>query len=64
MPVYATRAMREEFVNTCEMFLGNIEKSRVHRIYKEFVGADESEIDARVKLAFDLKDPDLMYNIK
>ncbi|GET01947.1 uncharacterized protein LOC111130598 [Rhizophagus clarus] len=50
MPVYATRTMRREFVNTCDMFLGNVEKSRVCRIYKEFTGdstADESEIDAR-----------------
>jgi len=56
MPAYATQAMRREFVNTCDMFLGNVEKSRVRRIYKEFTGdstADESEIDARVKLAFD-----------
>ncbi|GBC01660.1 hypothetical protein RclHR1_04280017 [Rhizophagus clarus] len=66
MPVYATRAMRREFVNTCDMFLGNVEKSRVRRIYKEFTGdstADESEIDARVKLAFDLKDPELITDL-
>ena len=63
IPVYAIRAMRREFVNTCDMFLGNVEKSRVRRIYKEFTGdstADESEIDARVKLAFDLKDPEFI----
>ena len=67
MPVYATRAMRKEFVNTCDMFLGNVEKSRVRRIYKEFTGdstADESEIDARVKLAFDLKDPELVTDLR
>jgi len=38
MPVYATQVMRREFVNTCDMFLGNVEKSRVRRIYKEFIG--------------------------
>jgi len=67
MPIYATRAMRREFVNTCDMFLGNVEKSRVRRIYKEFTGdltADESEIDARVKLAFDLKDPELITDLR
>ena len=66
MPIYATQAMRREFVNTCDMFLGNVEKSRVRRIYKEFTGdltADESEIDARIKLAFDLKDPKLITDL-
>ncbi|RIA84742.1 hypothetical protein C1645_831833 [Glomus cerebriforme] len=66
MLVYAIRAMRRKFVNTCDMFLGNVEKSRVRRIYKEFTGdstADESEIDARVKLAFDLKDPELITDL-
>ena len=63
MPAYATRAMRKEFVNTCDMFLGNVEKARVHQIYKKFIGnstANEMEIDVRVKLAFDLKDPDFI----
>ncbi|RIA98004.1 hypothetical protein C1645_813388 [Glomus cerebriforme] len=58
--------MRREFVNTCDMFLGNVEKSRVRRIYKEFtedLTADESETDARVKLAFDLKDPELITDL-
>ncbi|PKK57168.1 hypothetical protein RhiirC2_858327 [Rhizophagus irregularis] len=67
MPVYATRAMRREFVDTCDMFLGNVEKSRVRRIYKEFVGdstADEMEIDIRVKLAFDLRDPDIITDLR
>ena len=66
MPAYATRAMRREFVNTCDMFLGNVEKSWVRRIYKELTGdstADESEIDVRVKLAFDLKDPELITDL-
>src|SRR5277367_1282234 len=67
MPKYATRAMKKEFVNTCEMFLGNVEKSQVHHIYKEFMGdcfADESEIDARVRLAFDLNNPKLITNLR
>ena len=34
MPKYATRAMRKEFVNTCEMFLENVEKCQVHHILK------------------------------
>ena len=66
MPAYATWAMRKEFVNTCDIFLGNVEKSRVRRIYKEFIGdstANESEIDAKVKLAFDLKDPELITDL-
>ena len=61
MLVYATQTMRREFIDICDMFLGNVEKSRVRRIYKEFIEnstADEMEIDVRVKLAFDLRDPD------
>jgi hypothetical protein len=67
MPRYATRAMRKEFVNTCEMFLGNVEKSQVRHIYKEFMGdcfSDESEIDARVRLAFELNDPELVTDLR
>ncbi|GES92876.1 uncharacterized protein LOC109590753 [Rhizophagus clarus] len=67
LPKYATRAMRKEFVNTCEMFLGNVEKAQVHYIYKEFMGncsADESEIDARVRLAFELNDPKLVTDFR
>ncbi len=66
MPIYATRAIRKEFVNTCDMFFGNVEKSKVRRIYKEFiedVTVNKLEIDAKVKLAFDLKDPDLIIDL-
>ncbi|CAI2195831.1 7516_t:CDS:2, partial [Funneliformis geosporum] len=67
MPKYATQAMRKEFVNTCEMFLENVEKSQVRYIYKEFMedySADESEIDVRVRLAFDLNNPELVTNLR
>ncbi|GBB99354.1 hypothetical protein RclHR1_00350010 [Rhizophagus clarus] len=67
MPVYATRAIRREFVNTCDTFLDNVEKSRVCQIYKKFVGdstTNETEIDVRVKLAFDLRDPDIITDIQ
>ncbi|GBB94592.1 hypothetical protein RclHR1_23880003 [Rhizophagus clarus] len=66
MPVYTTRAMRREFVNTCDTFLGNVKKSRVFQIYKEFVGdstVDETEIDVRIKLAFDLRDPNIITDL-
>ena len=58
--------MKREFVNTCDMFLGNVEKSRVHRIYKEFVEnsiADKMEIDVRVNLTFDLRNPDIITDL-
>ncbi len=32
MPVYAIRAMRKEFVDTCDMFFGNVKKSKVRQI--------------------------------
>jgi hypothetical protein len=67
MPTFKTRAMRREFVNTCELFLGNVEKARIRRIYKDFVGddtADDSELDIRVKLAFTLCDPNLITDLR
>ena len=54
--------MKKEFVNT----YGNVKKFQVHHIYKEFMGncsADKSEIDARVRLAFNLNNLKLVTNL-
>ena len=67
MPIYHSRQMRKAFINTCETFLGNVEKARIHAIYKDLTGdisANDEEIDKRVKLMFTINDPRIVTDLR
>ena len=69
--VYHTKAMRKEFTDTVELYIGKIEKARIRYIYSVWLGDSSASvnsttqnIDDRVQLMFELGDPELITDLR
>ncbi|CAB5368674.1 unnamed protein product [Rhizophagus irregularis] len=67
LQVYHTRAMRKEFLDTVELYIGKVEKARMRYIYSVWlqdsaasINSETQDIDDRVEVMFELGDPDLI----
>ena len=69
--VYHTKAMRKEFIDTVELYIGKVEKARIRYIYSVWledssasVNSTTQNIDDRVQLMFELGDPELITDLR
>ncbi len=60
--VYHTKAMRKEFIDTVELYIGKVEKARIRYIYSAW--STTQNIDDRVQLMFELGDPELITDLR
>ena len=67
LQVYHTRAMRKEFLDTVDFYIGKVEKARMRYIYTAWlndsaasVNSETQDIDDWVEMMFELGDPDLL----
>ena len=70
-PVYHTRAMRKEFVNTYGRFTNSTKPVVLHSIYRELTGdasgsttSDEAAIDNQLKEALLFEDVDILIDFR
>lgn len=71
LQVYHTRAMRKEFTDTVELYIGKVEKARMRYIYSTWlndsaapINSETQYIDDRVEIMFELGDPDLITDFR
>ncbi|CAG8752522.1 5637_t:CDS:2, partial [Rhizophagus irregularis] len=71
LQVYHTRAMRKEFLDTVELYIGKVEKARMRYIYSVWlqdsaasINSETQDIDDRVEVMFELGDPDLITDFR
>ena len=71
LPIYHTRAMRREFVNTYGRFTDSTKPVVLRNIYQELIGdasgsstTNESTIDQRLKEALLLEDVDILVDLR
>ena len=69
--VYHTRAMRKEFIDTVELYVGKVEKARMRYIYSTWlndsaapINSETRDVDDRVETMFELGDPDLITDFR
>ncbi|CAG8523511.1 4076_t:CDS:2, partial [Scutellospora calospora] len=70
-PKYHTRAMRINYLRTCDMLLPKVRPAMLQSIYKMLTGdmsasesLDEKIIDTRIRLALDLGDPEISTDLR
>jgi hypothetical protein len=70
-PIYHTRAMRKEFVNTYGRFTSSTKPVVLRSIYRELTGdtsgsatSDEAAIDDRLKEALSFEDVDILVDLR
>ncbi|RIB16174.1 hypothetical protein C2G38_2190702 [Gigaspora rosea] len=70
VPQYHTRIMRANYLGACVLLLPNIKSAPLRTIYRMLTGdmsaaetANEKKVDARVKLALELGDPDITIDL-
>ncbi|CAB5388945.1 unnamed protein product [Rhizophagus irregularis] len=71
LQVYHTRAMRKEFLDTVELYIGKVEKARMCYIYSVWlqdsaasINSETQDIDDHVEVMFELGDPDLITDFR
>ena len=71
LPIYHTRAMRREFVNTYGRFTGSTKPVVLRNIYRELTGdasgsstTNESAIDQQLKGALSFEDVDILVDLR
>ncbi|RIB29082.1 hypothetical protein C2G38_2156325 [Gigaspora rosea] len=70
-PTYYTRRMHKEYMDMCDLHLNKQPKAKLRRIYKELTNdasaaktTSQKEVDERVKLAFELNDPEIISDLR
>ncbi len=71
LQVYHIRAMRKEFLDTVELYIGKVEKAKIRYIYSTWlknsaisINSKTQDIDDRIEMMFELGDPDLITNFR
>jgi len=71
LQVYHTRAMRKEFLDTVELYIGKVKKAKMRYIYSTWlkdsaasINSETQDIDDRVEMMFELGDPDLVTDFR
>src|SRR6266496_949724 len=70
-PYYHTRAMRVNYLRTCDLLLPKAKSSALRTIYRMLTGdvsaaktANEAKVDECVKLALELGDPEITIDLR
>ncbi|CAG8633361.1 11116_t:CDS:2 [Ambispora leptoticha] len=70
-PRYHTRAMRINYLRTCELLLPKAKPSSLQTIYRMLTGdvsaaetTDQAKLDERVRIALDLGDPEIAVDLR
>ncbi|CAG8612740.1 7401_t:CDS:2, partial [Scutellospora calospora] len=70
-PHYHTRAMRINYLRTCDLLLPKAKSSSLRTIYRMLTSdvsaaetTDQTKIDERIKIALDLRDPEIAVDLR
>ena len=70
-PRYHTRAMRINYLRTCDLLLPKVKSSTLRTIYQMLTGdvsavntTNDAKVDERIKLALELGDPEITIDLR